>query len=125
MPYKDLARKTQWRNENPKSSWASYALRDAKKRALKKGVPFEININYIKTIMTDTCPIFNTAFNYGHNRGIQTTSPSLDRVIPELGYVEGNVVIISSQANNIKSAYTSKEIYMVADWLHTIEKGKL
>ena len=124
MPYKDTVIKNAWRDKNPKAAWASYARRDAKNRAVKKGVPFEITTAYIKTIMTDTCPIFGTDFNYGQNKGIKPTSPTLDRIIPELGYIEGNVVIISSQANNIKSAYTSKEIYMVADWLYEIEKGR-
>ena len=124
MPSKDAIRKKAWRAENPKASWASYARRDAKNRAVKKGVPFELTTAYIKTLMNDTCPIFGTDFNYGKNKGIQPTSPTLDRIVPELGYVEGNVVIISAQANHIKSAYTSKEIYLVADWLYEIEKGR-
>lgn len=124
MLYKDTDSKKQWRTYNPIAAWSSYVIRDAKIRALKKGLPFDIDRNYVLTIMTDTCPIFGTAFNYGQNRGIQPSSPSLDRIIPKLGYTKGNVVLISAKANGIKSAYTSKEIYMVADWLHAIEKGK-
>lgn len=44
-------------------------------------------------------------------------SPSLDRIVPEKGYVEGNVVIISLKANQIKSAYGLKDIKRVAEWM--------
>ena len=118
----DQPRDSAYRGRNPKKAWAAYANRDAKKRAAKKGVPYSITSAYIISILTDKCPIFGTAFNYGQNRGIKPESPSLDRIIPSLGYIEGNVVIISSKANSIKSAYGSKELYKVADWLYELEK---
>ena len=108
---------------SPRQTWAAYARRDAKKRAAKKGIPFELSKEHILSIMTDTCPVFGTAFNFGQNRGTQPTSPSLDRIVPSLGYIEGNVIIISTKANSIKSAYGSKELYKVADWLHELEKA--
>jgi len=124
MPYKHTKDQRRWVTKNPKQQWAVYARRDARKRAHKKGLPFNLTTVYIRTLMTDKCPIFGTDFRYGQNRGVQPTSPSLDRIRPELGYVVGNVIIISSKANSIKSAYGSKELYMVADWLYKIEKGK-
>jgi hypothetical protein len=44
-------------------------------------------------------------------------SPSLDRLDPKLGYVPGNIVIISVKANLIKSAYGSEDILKVGEWL--------
>lgn len=41
-------------------------------------------------------------------------SPTLDRVTPELGYVRGNVRVISSRANQIKSDATPEELLRVA-----------
>ena len=111
-----------YRGRNPKTAWAAYASRDARKRAAKKGVPYSITAAYIISILTDKCPIFGTEFNFGKNRGVQPTSPSLDRIVPSLGYIEGNVVIISSKANSIKSAYEAKDLYKVADWLYEKEK---
>lgn len=106
---------------NPRRAWAAYAKRDAKKRAEKKNVPFDITREYIETILPETCPIFGTAFQYHGNGKIRPESPALDRIVPELGYVEGNVHIISVKANNIKSAYKSEDIMKVATWLQELE----
>jgi hypothetical protein len=37
--------------------------------------------------------------------------------VPAKGYVKGNVAVISTRANRIKSNATYKEIQMVADWV--------
>ena len=47
-------------------------------------------------------------------------SPSIDRINPSLGYIKGNVIIISMKANSIKNCYTSEDIRKVADWLENI-----
>ena len=45
-------------------------------------------------------------------------SPSIDKIRPELGYVIGNVAIMSAKANSMKmDASTPEELRMVADWL--------
>lgn len=92
--------------------------------AKKQNVPFKLTIKYLESIKTDVCPIFKTAFEWQRfGSGCKTgASPTLDRIIPELGYIEGNVVWISDLANRIKSNATEKELYAVADWLH--EKRK-
>ena len=107
--------------KNPRRTWARYAKKDAKWRAEKKGVPFNLTIDYMLSILTDKCPVFNTEFKWMGNGKILPTSPSLDRIDPAKGYVEGNVVVISSKANNIKSAYKSRDIFQVAQWLEQLE----
>ena len=91
-----------------------------KHTAKKFNVPFNLTIEYLESIKTDACPVFKTPFEWQRfGQGSQTgQSPTLDRIIPELGYVEGNVVWISALANRIKSNATEKELYAVADWLH-------
>jgi hypothetical protein len=116
-----LDRRQRYKERNPKKTWAAYAKRDAKNRALKKGVPFNITSAYVFSILTDECPVFGTKFQWLGNGKIGPNSPSLDRINPAKGYVEGNLMIISSKANNIKSAYTSSDIFKVALWLQTIE----
>lgn len=116
-----LDRRQAYKERNPKKTWALYAKRDAKNRAVKKNVPFEITTAYILSILTDTCPIYGTEFKWIGNGKILPTSPSLDRIDPAKGYVEGNLVIICSKANSIKSAYKAADLYKVADWLYEIE----
>jgi hypothetical protein len=99
----------------------------AKKRAKKYKLPFDIDCEYLKSIMTTHCPVFGLKFNLGRiGEGYDTKfSPSLDRVIPEYGYVKGNVVFISNLANSIKQNVTETELYAVADWLHDKRKEVL
>ena len=118
---KRAAYKKEWLDKNPRNCWAKHARRDAKRRSEKKGVPFNLSTKYILSILTDFCPVFNTEFVFRGNGRTQPTSPSLDRIDPAKGYVEGNVVVISSKANNIKSAYKSSDIFEVARWLEAIE----
>lgn len=115
-------RRNRHKEKYPRQSWAAYAKRDAKKRAEKKGVPFNLTREYIESILPTHCPVFNTPFQYGGNGKIKPESPALDRIIPSLGYIEGNVHIISVKANNIKSAYSAQEVMIVAKWLESMEK---
>jgi len=102
----------------------------AMQRARVKNMPFNLTIEHIESIATDECPVFKMPFVWGvsgKGSGISKgpNAPSLDRVIPELGYVEGNVVFISHLANKIKQDVTEKELYAVADWLHDKRKEVL
>jgi len=117
---KRTQQKREWDDANPRKVWAKYACKDAKKRAAKKNVPFEVTTVYILSILTDKCPIFETEFVYRGNKGIRPTSPSLDRIDPKKGYVEGNIVVISSKANTIKSNATWQEILVVSTWLRGV-----
>jgi hypothetical protein len=110
-----------WKEKNPKRQWAGAAYKGAKFRAKGKGLPFNLTIDYLLSIVTDSCPVFNTVFKFSGNKFARDESPSLDRIDPAKGYVQGNVVVISNKANNIKSAYKSKDLYKVAEWLEQIE----
>ena len=93
----------------------------ALKRARECGLPFDIDIEYLKSIKTDRCPIFDIELSWGKLGNDYTrsaNSPSLDKIKPEYGYVKGNVCIISDLANTIKQNVGYEELYKVADWLY-------
>lgn len=119
------ARRTQLRAKarNPKTYWASSAFQAARTRAANRNVPFTITREYLLSIVTDTCPVFNTPFNFIGNGRIVPTSPSVDRIVPDKGYVPGNVVVISQRANGIKQNANAQEIRKVADWLQRVTEG--
>ena len=48
---------------------------------------------------------------------------SLDRIIPELGYVPGNVQVISQLANAMKWDSTREERLTFANWVLSSEGG--
>lgn len=100
-------------------------LDKAKERAAKQNVPFDLTLDYLESITTEECPIFKTPFVWGQGNGLDLYGPSLDKVIPELGYVKYNVVFISLKANSIKQDVTENELYAVADWLHDKRKEVL
>ena len=77
----------------------------AKNRAKEKNLPFDIDADYVFQLynkQNGLCAISNLEFNLakpdkaGHTR---FDAPSLDRIIPELGYTKGNVRLVIYQVN--------------------------
>lgn len=89
----------------------AYARYHARKHhAKKKGIEFTISYEYVVSLITEKCPILGIELSWCSQSVIVTdNSPSLDRVIPSLGYVDGNVVWVSSRANRIKNDGTQQE----------------
>lgn len=109
-----------WRSKRLNISKIMYSV---KKRAETKGLPFDLDHKYLCAIAPNKCPIFRTDLTWGYGGGnVTNNSPSLDRIIPELGYVKGNVAWVSLKANMIKSSADEKDLYAVADWLHKKRK---
>jgi len=85
-------------------------LRSARRRAREKDLPFSIVEEDIK--IPDVCPVLGIPLFSGDGHMIDN-SPNLDRIIPEKGYVAGNVRVISQRANRIKSNATVEELRAV------------
>lgn len=93
-------------------------LRAARQRAKLKSIPFELTIEDLPSAIPETCPVLGIPIcsNVG-GRKTTPNSPSIDRVIPALGYVKGNVRIISHRANQIKSDATTEELSLVIEYM--------
>ena len=78
-------------------------LSTIKCRAKKRGIPFDLTLEDI--VFPDVCPVLGIPLsrNYDGGSGYHVNSPSLDRIDPRLGYLKGNVRIISFRANLLKS----------------------
>jgi hypothetical protein len=89
-------------------------LYSAKMRAEKYNLPFNIDKEYLKIIYpaNGMCPVLNVKLKKGINK-LTSTSPTLDRFIPKLGYVKNNVWFISYRANVIKNNLTIKEMELL------------
>lgn len=99
-----------------------------KGRSKRKGIPFDLTGEYLETIWTGYCPVFDTELRKPFDRKSKTHpdprdkhQPSLDRIIPAKGYVPGNVIWISTMANTIKQSATANEILAVGYWLKGVE----
>jgi hypothetical protein len=63
------------------------------------------------------CPILGCPIDYSARD--TDACWSLDRLDPALGYVPGNVFVMSHRANRLKSFGTAAEHESVAQWMHT------
>ena len=101
------------------------SVNNARRRSVKTGVPFDLTEQYLESIWTGACPVFGTRMslpNREKGNKLTPTRPSLDRLIPNKGYIPGNVIWVSFKANAIKSTATSADILAVGRWLQQIEE---
>ena len=91
-----------------------------KTRSKAKGIPCDIDADYLISIMPTHCPVLGVKLEHRtNNKANEPNSPQVDRIVPELGYVRGNVQIISRRANGIKSDASIEEIKMVVKFLES------
>lgn len=102
---------SQWNQNRP---LAKKLLNAAKRRAIKRGLPCTITVGDIS--IPEICPVLGVEIKV--SKGMcGPNSPSLDCIIPSLGYVPGNIAVISFRANTIKSDATVDEVKKVAAWM--------
>lgn len=89
-------------------------LAGAKNRAKRQGVPFSLAL--VDIHIPEICPVTGSALQRNRTKPGKN-SPSLDRIIPQLGYVPGNVAVVSLRANAIKKDSTLEEVEAVTVWL--------
>lgn len=97
----------------------------AKARAKRKNVPFDITPDDVEALWSDTCPILGIKMESVVGEMNHHSSASLDRIIPEKGYVKGNIIVISFRANTIKSCGTLEEHRKIVSFLekqHTLQE---
>jgi hypothetical protein len=89
-------------------------------RARKEGIPFDLTIDDI--FVPEFCPVLGIrlAWEIGNTRRLQDGGPSIDRLIPERGYVRGNIAVISGRANRIKNDGTALEHERIAAWMRSL-----
>ena len=94
---------------------AGRLVETAKARAKARGVPFGLTAADVDVPFR--CPVLGIKLVPGQGRnGPIDSSPTLDRIIPALGYVRGNVIVVSWRANRIKNDATIEELRSIADF---------
>lgn len=91
-----------------------HQLSNIKTRAKANGLPFNLTMETLPP-MPERCPALNIPLARG-GKG-SPNGPELDRLVPALGYVVGNVQWISRRANCMKSDATLEEVDALAAWL--------
>jgi hypothetical protein len=100
-----------WRESNPKK----YLLQNAKSRAKKRGLEF--NLTEDDFDIPTHCPVFGFPLELYANKGTKDNKPSLDRIDSSKGYVKGNIQVLSWRANNLKSDGTIEEFIRLVEFM--------
>lgn len=86
----------------------------ARARSRKNGLGFNLSIEDVTIPVA--CPVLGIPLVVGGGTGFQDASPTLDRVNNSMGYVRGNVLVVSWRANRIKCDATPHELRSLADF---------
>jgi hypothetical protein len=117
-----------------KKQWVSATLARCRKRASQKGFPCDIDESDLMPL-PEFCAVFAVRLDYnaGPDKRVHA---AVDKIIPALGYVKGNVRIISNAANwaklngigdlvvvrrRIKKVSASEEPYLFPDFKRVYE----
>ncbi len=89
----------------------------------RAGILWDLSFEHVQRIFPAPliCPVFKKPMEWADSPG-HADSPSLDRIIPERGYIEGNVAWISNKANRLKGDASLSEITSLCNWLEQLDK---
>lgn len=87
-------------------------LSRAKNRAKKNNLPFNLELGDI--VIPDICPLLGIKIKSTEVRN-SPNNPSLDKIIPEKGYIKGNIWIISNRANTLKNDASLQELELLVE----------
>ena len=80
-----------------------------KTKSLQQGIPCDIDVDDLSPFPLK-CPVLGIDSDYfKKGKGGSNHSPSIDRMNPSLGYIKGNVRIISQKANRLKQDASVEE----------------
>ena len=111
-----IRHRARYKSLDVKRRWADNALKNCYARARTYKLPVDLTLEYITSLAVDVCPLLGTPIVYGQGR-IAPNGPSIDRKDPKLGYVQGNLWVVSTRANRIKNDASSTELFAIASAL--------
>lgn len=88
-------------------------LRWARGRAERAGLPFNLTVDDIQ--IPEFCPVLGIPLYCGKGRMCEN-SPTIDRIVPDMGYTSGNIIVVSNRANRIKSNASWWELQMMVQF---------
>jgi hypothetical protein len=94
---------------------------DAKRRARRKGVPCTLTAADVKSLLDAgwVCSYCESLVG-SFVGGARPLSVTLDRLVPELGYIPRNVVLACHACNSTKGEHTPQSLRAWADRIETL-----
>lgn len=105
--YRRAQAKRQLHQRRTPETWVSSRMVFMRNRSKVRGWPFALTPADV--LVATHCPVFGTKLEFGGRRN-NPDSPSIDRIDNRLGYVAGNVWVISLRANHLKNDSTLEEL---------------
>lgn len=93
--------------------WPRSVLRHIRSKCKREGIPYNLTPADVRP--PTHCPVLGMPLTFGQLGG--AAAASVDRLRPDLGYVRGNVRVISRLANAVKSNATTAQVTAVAAWM--------
>ena len=90
-------------------------LYKARQRAKAGGYPCTITVDDI--VIPKFCPIFGLELGELGRGKVYPNTPTLDKKNPALGYIPGNVAVISYEANRLKDCATIEQLRQILNYL--------
>jgi hypothetical protein len=72
-----------------------------------------VSITREDIVIPEFCPLLGLKLQFNEG-SVRPNSPSLDRIDSRIGYIRGNVWVISHRANTLKNCSTVEELEMIA-----------
>jgi len=107
----------EWQKIDRKRNPEKWLVILARRRAREKGLPFSLKATDV--VIPKFCPALGIPLKLADGCP-NDNSPSLDRIIPDLGYVPENVIVVSRKANAMKQNATLNELERLVDFYRTI-----
>jgi hypothetical protein len=103
------------RRAKEKNPWI-YSFYTTKVRSKKRGIKFTLSRTYFERLWTGKCELTHIKFRLMKGR-LNPFAPSIDRIDPKKGYVDGNVRFILFGLNALKSNGTDTDMRTIAQAL--------
>lgn len=109
-----IACNRKWRSANRQKERVTKIIKRAKSRGLAYDKMFLYDLK-----CPDFCPVLGTpiSFDASLTKKHPSTIASFDRIDNNLGYVSGNVQIISKLANSMKNCANKQQLISFAQWV--------
>jgi hypothetical protein len=93
-------------------------LMNSRQRAKRDGLEHTLTREDI--VIPDRCPVLSIELKrQGRKKWVST--PSIDRIDNNKGYIPGNIVVVSIRANVLKRDATTEELRMIADFYERLQ----
>jgi hypothetical protein len=113
------AKTVELKNRNWKYRANEVIYMNAKARAKRNNIPFEIERNDI--VIPDVCPVLGIKL-FRESKEAWHNAPSIDRIDNTKGYIKNNIMIVSRRANILKRDATFDELIMIGKFYSELKE---